>query len=270
MARSSRVSVSFPPGAFALRRATVKLAPATIIRPREYDELTSAVKKSALLSHGRMTLAVRRLVLEKLAKRFTTLEGRSKGWTLALHHEAHRDRLVVRRSLVARRTKSAIPTLDRVVRDSPLKDPTVAVESRDGDGIETGYRITFTPTLNTGAKAFQSRVEESLATLAGKHVSGRQWVTEWHPDDGYLIMRLQAPLPRRVDHPWSWSTKTYGICRSAPAPQTSQCSGTSRRNRTNRTASSSAQQAEERPRSSAPCSPRQHAEASRSSASIRK
>ncbi|MEU6562549.1 FtsK/SpoIIIE domain-containing protein [Nocardia nova] len=196
-----RVSVKFPPGLFAVRRATVALPPATIIRPREFDELCSAVKKSGLLRQGRAALTVRRVIFDVLAKRFSRLEGRSKGWTLTVRHEPHRDRLVVTRSLIARRTRSALSTLDRVVRDSPLKDPVVSVESRDDDGVETGYRIAFTPTLNTGAKAFQSRVEESLATLAGAHVSGRQWVTEWHADDGYLVMRLQAPLPRRVDHP---------------------------------------------------------------------
>ncbi|WP_063045016.1 FtsK/SpoIIIE domain-containing protein [Nocardia pseudovaccinii] len=196
-----RVTVWFPPGVFAVRHATVKLPPGTIIRPREFDELTSAIKKSGLLRHGRIAVAVRRLVLDVLAKQVPALQGRSKGWTLMVRHEPHRDLLVVTRSLLAQRNRSALGTLDRVVRDSPLKDPVVSVESRDDDGVETGYRIAFTPTLNTGAKAFQTRVEESLATLAGRHVSGRQWVTEWHPDDGYLVMRLQAPLPRRVDHP---------------------------------------------------------------------
>lgn len=196
-----RVTVFFPPGLYAVRRASVRLPPGTIIRPREFDELTSATSKSGLRGQGQVSVAVRRVLLDVAARWFPRLEGRSRGWRLSIRHEAHRDRLVVTRSLVAQRRRSAMSTLEAVVRDSPLKDPVVTVDSRDEDGVETGYRIAFRPTLNTGAKAFQDRVEESLATLAGTHTSGRQWVTEWHADDGYLILRLQAPLPRRVNHP---------------------------------------------------------------------
>ncbi|WP_374111279.1 FtsK/SpoIIIE domain-containing protein [Nocardia sp. JCM 34519.1] len=196
-----RVSVSFPPGLFAIRRGRVKLPPATIIRPKELDELISAVRKSALLRHGRLSTTIRAAVLDLLARWIPSLEGRSRGWVLTVRHEAHRDLLIVTRALVASASRSPIGTLERAVRDSPLKDPSVTVESRDEDDVETGYRISFTPTLNTGSKAFQTRVEEALGGLAGKHASGRNWVTEWHADEGYLLLQLQAPLPRRVNHP---------------------------------------------------------------------
>lgn len=120
---------------------------------------------------------------------------------MTVHHEVHRDQLILSRKLIETGKRSPLSTLEKVVRDSPLKDPKVSVVDHDEDGAETAYRIDFEPTLNTGAAAFQSRVEEALANLAGKHDSGRHWVTEWHANEGYLLMRLQAPLPNRKNHP---------------------------------------------------------------------
>ncbi|NMM90372.1 AAA family ATPase [Rhodococcus sp. SRB_17] len=171
-----KITVGFPPGISALRRATIKLPRGAIIRPKEMDELTSAIRSSA--------------------------SRRTEKWTHVIAHEAHRDQIVITRKEVAPDTRSARhKALDKALKDGPLKDPVVTVDSYDGNGIETAFKITFTPSLNSGARAFQKKVDEALAALAGDHESGRTWATDWSPSQGYLIMSLRAPLPTRVDHP---------------------------------------------------------------------
>lgn len=196
-----RVAVSHPAGFFAVRNAKIGLPVATIIRPKDFDEMTAAMISSGLVRRGRGALAIRRTVLDVLSRRFPQLRDRMQGWTLDIRHEPHLDRILVSRKPVDKKTKTTLSTLEQALRSSPLKDPVVSVESRDDDGVETSYRISFTASVDTGLKAFQKRVEEGLAGIAGRHVSGRRWVTEWHPDESYLILALQAPLPRRVNHP---------------------------------------------------------------------
>ncbi|MFD6356723.1 FtsK/SpoIIIE domain-containing protein [Nocardia tengchongensis] len=197
-----RVSVSFPPGLMVTRRATVKLPTGSIIRPKEYEEFSTAVGKS-LVRQTKISRATRRLLLAWLAKRYPNLAQRRSGdWTITVSHDAGKDLLVVTRKLTGADTRSPrLKSLEKVIADGPLKDPTIAVETRDDDGTETGYRIGFTPTLNTGSTAFQKKIEEALAALAGEHESGRNWVTRWKPDEGYFLLTLQAPLPKRANHP---------------------------------------------------------------------
>ncbi|MDI9915400.1 FtsK/SpoIIIE domain-containing protein [Rhodococcus sp. IEGM 1379] len=171
-----KVAVGFPPGITTLRSARITLARGAIIRPKEMDELTSAVRASASRPGGK--------------------------WTYTLRREAHRDQIVITRKEVAPDTRSARhKALDKALKDGPLKDPVVTVDSHDDNGIETAFKITFTPSLNSGARAFQKKVDEALAALAGEHESGRTWATDWSPSQGYLVMSLRAPLPTRVDHP---------------------------------------------------------------------
>nr|WP_271209482.1 FtsK/SpoIIIE domain-containing protein [Rhodococcus wratislaviensis]GLK34033.1 hypothetical protein GCM10017611_08760 [Rhodococcus wratislaviensis] len=171
-----KVSVPFPPGIGTLRTAKIKLPRGAIIRPKEMDEFTAAVRGSAGSRTGKYTYTVR--------------------------HDAHRDRILITRKLTEADTRSARhKALELALKDGPLKDPVVTVDTRDENGVETGYMITFTPSLNSGARGFQAKVEEALASLAGDHESGRTWATQWTPSEGFLVMRLRAPLPTRVDHP---------------------------------------------------------------------
>lgn len=171
-----KVTISFPPGWRSPRRATVKLHRGTVIRPKQFDEVARAIE-SAFPACGEQETTVR--------------------------HEAHHDRIVITRRTPTVDTRSERQkVLQSVVDDTSIfKNPKVAVETVDEHGVETGYRITFTMSMNAGASGFQMKVEEALASLAGTHESGRNWTTDWYPDKGYLIMRLVAPMPTRVDHP---------------------------------------------------------------------
>ncbi len=171
-----KITVAAPTTRLALRRATIKMHRGTVIRPKQFEELARAVE-DAFPAAGEQEVKVR--------------------------HEAHHDRILVTRETPAPDTRSdRQKVLQEAIDDTSIfKDPKVTVESVDEDGVETGYRITFTMSMNAGASGFQMKVEESLASLAGEHESGRSWTTDWYPDKGYLIMRLVAPMPTRVDHP---------------------------------------------------------------------
>ncbi|MFV9452375.1 FtsK/SpoIIIE domain-containing protein [Rhodococcus sp. NM-2] len=171
-----KVTVPFPPGIGALRSAKIRLPRGAIVRPKEMDEFTTAVRGAA---------------------------GRTGTHTYTVRHHAHRDLILITRTPIEPDTRSprhkALQTA--LSAGTIFKEPAVTVDSCDDDGIEIGYKITFTPSLNSGARGFQTKVDEALAALAGHHESGRTWATEWTPSEGYLVMYLRAPLPTRVDHP---------------------------------------------------------------------
>ena len=171
-----KVTVPFPPGIGALRSAKIRLPRGAIVRPKEMDEFTTAVRGAA---------------------------GRTGTHTYTVRHLAHRDLILITRTPIEPDTRSprhkALQTA--LSAGTIFKEPAVTVDSCDDDGIEIGYKITFTPSLNSGARGFQTKVDEALAALAGHHESGRTWATEWTPSEGYLVMYLRAPLPTRVDHP---------------------------------------------------------------------
>ncbi|OQM78032.1 FtsK/SpoIIIE domain-containing protein [Rhodococcus sp. 66b] len=170
-----KITVGYPPGITTLRNATITLARGAIIRPKELDEFTTAVRASA--------------------------SRRTSKWTYTVVHDAHRDRIRITRTLTQPDLRSPRhKALANSLKDGPLKEPAVSVASLDGD-VETAFKITFTPTLSSGARGFQKKVDEALAALAGEHESGRTWATDWFPSEGYLLMSLRAPLPTRVDHP---------------------------------------------------------------------
>lgn len=171
-----KTTVSFPPGARVIRRATIKMHRGTVIRPKQFEELSRAIEAA--------------------------FPGSAK-WEVKVRHEAHQDRIVVRRETITPDTRSDRQKVLQSALESAsiFKDPKVTVSARDQEGVETGYRISYEKSMNAGAKAFQIKVEEALASLAGQHESGRNWTTDWYPDKGYLTMRLVAPMPSRVDHP---------------------------------------------------------------------
>lgn len=171
-----KVTISFPSGWRVIRRATIQLQRGTVIRPKQFEELSRAVEAA-----------------------FPS----SDEWKVKVRHEAHRDRIVVARETITPDTRSDRQKALQAAIDaaSIFKDPKVTVETIDEDGIETGYRIAFEKSMNAGAKGFQIKVEEALASLAGEHESGRNWTTDWYPNKGHLIMRLVSPMPTRVDHP---------------------------------------------------------------------
>ena len=171
-----KVTVPFPSGWRVLRRATIKLARGTVVRPKQFEELSRAIEAIA---------------------------GSSSTNEVTVRHEAHRDRIVIRRKTIepderSDRHKALQSTLDAA---SIFSDPKVTVSAHDADGVETGYRISFERSMNAGARGFQAKVEEALIANAGEHESGRNWTTDWYPDKGYLTMRLVAPMPSRIDHP---------------------------------------------------------------------
>lgn len=159
----------------AVKSARIKLPVGAVIRPKQMDEFTAAVANSV----------------------------RGSTWTMNVSHEAHKDRLMIARALTVAdqrsvRHKALAGSLEGA---SILKDAKVSVYSYGDDGVETGYRIGFTPNLNSGSGAFQFRVNEALIAIAGEHESGQNWDVQWAPDAGELLLTLKAPLPTRVSHP---------------------------------------------------------------------
>lgn len=171
-----RVTVSFPAGGRVIRRATITMYRGTVIRPKQFEELSRAIKAA--------------------------FPGTTR-WEIKVRHDAHRDRIVVTREAIIPDTRSRRhKTLQSALEGASMfKDPKVTVDTVDEDGIETGYRVSFEKSMNAGSPGFQMKVEEALASLAGPHESGRNWTTDWYPSRGYLVMRLVAPMPERVDHP---------------------------------------------------------------------
>ncbi|WP_072814933.1 type IV secretory system conjugative DNA transfer family protein [Rhodococcus zopfii] len=172
----TKVTVTFPSGWRAIRRATIKLPRGTVIRPKQFEELSRAIESAF---------------------------GGSAASEIKVRHDARRDRIVVTREPIAPDTRSE---RHKVLQDalddaSIFKNPNVSVETIDEDGIETGYRVGFDKSMNAGSPGFQMKVDEALASLAGPHESGRNWTTDWYPDKGYLVMRLVTAMPERVDHP---------------------------------------------------------------------
>ena len=168
-----KITIGYPPGITTLRSATITLTRGAIIRPKEFDEFTTAVRASAT--------------------------RRTSKWTYTVVHDAHRDRIRITRTLTQPDLRSPRhKALANSLKDGPLKEPAVSVASLDSD-VETAFKITFTPTLSSGARGFQKKVDEALAALAGEHESGRTWATDWFPSEGYLLMSLRRPTtdPRR-------------------------------------------------------------------------
>ncbi|GAA3133933.1 hypothetical protein GCM10020255_008450 [Rhodococcus baikonurensis] len=160
----------------AVKSARIKLPVGAVIRPKQMDEFTAAVANSV----------------------------RGSTWTMNVSHEAHKNRLLIARALTVAdqrsvRHKALAGSLEGA---SILKDAKVSVYSYGDDGVETGYRIGFTPNLNSGSGAFQYRVNEALIAIAGAHESGQNWDVQWSPDAGELLLTLKAPLPTRVSHPY--------------------------------------------------------------------
>lgn len=170
-----KISVPLPLSARTMRRATIKLPRGAVIRPKQFEQLSRAVEAA-----------------------FS-----SESWAMAVRHDAHRDRLTLTRTFIAPDTRSPRQKVlqDALDAASIFKSPKVSVETIDEDGIETGYRIAFDKSMNAGAPAFQAKVAEALASLAGPHESGRHWTCDWYPDKGYLVMRLVTAMLDRVDHP---------------------------------------------------------------------
>ncbi|MGW0022173.1 type IV secretory system conjugative DNA transfer family protein [Rhodococcus sp. NPDC003382] len=172
----TKVTVTFPSGWRTIRRATIKMPRGAVIRPKQFEELSRAIESAF---------------------------GGSAVEEIQVRHDARRDRITVARERIApdtrsRRHKTLQSALDGA---SIFKDPKVTVDTVDEEGIETGYRVGFEKSMNAGSPGFQMKVEEALASLAGPHESGRNWTTDWYPGRGYLVMRLVAPMPERVDHP---------------------------------------------------------------------
>ncbi|PBC45329.1 type IV secretory system conjugative DNA transfer family protein [Rhodococcus sp. ACPA1] len=170
------IAVPFPPGWRVIRRATITLHRGTVIRPKQFEEVSRAIAAA--------------------------FPGSDK-WEVKVRHEAHHDRIIIARKTITPDTRSdRQKVLQSALDDASIfKDPKVTVETVDEAGVETGYRIAFEKSMNAGAKGFQLKVEEALASLAGQHESGRNWTTDWYPDKGYLVMRLVTAMPSRVDHP---------------------------------------------------------------------
>ncbi|AHD24008.1 ATPase AAA (plasmid) [Rhodococcus pyridinivorans SB3094] len=170
-----KISVPLPLSARTMRRATIKLPRGAVIRPKQFEHFARAVEAA-----------------------FS-----SESWAMAVRHDAHRDRLMLTRTFIAPDIRSQRQKVlqDALDAASIFKSPKVNVESIDESGIETGYRIAFDKSMNAGAPAFQAKVAEALASLAGPHESGRHWTCDWYPDKGYLVMRLVTAMLDRVDHP---------------------------------------------------------------------
>ncbi|MEV8194940.1 MULTISPECIES: type IV secretory system conjugative DNA transfer family protein [Rhodococcus] len=171
----TKISVPLPMSGHVMRRATIRLPRGAVIRPKQFEQFSHAVESA----FG------------------------DEWWAMTVRHDAHRDRLVLTRTAIAPDTRSERQKVlqDALDAASIFKSPKVSVDTLDEEGIETGYRIAFAKSMNAGAPAFQAKVDEALASLAGPHESGRHWTCDWYPNKGYLVMRLVTAMPDRVDHP---------------------------------------------------------------------
>lgn len=172
----AKVRVAPPVRGRTMRRATIVLPRGAVIRPKQLEEFSRAVESAF---------------------------GGDDARAMTVRHDAHRDRLVVTSTTIAPDTRSDRHKVLQEALDaaSIFAHPKVGVETVDDDGVETGYRIDFDTSMNAGAPGFQMKVEEALASVAGPHESGRHWTCDWYPNKGYLVMRLVAAMPDRVDHP---------------------------------------------------------------------
>lgn len=172
---ATTVRFGFPVGWRSFRSATVVLPRGAAIRDKELEALTAAVRNTYERDSGEYHLSYNGL----------------------------RSRLTIECRPIPPDTRSARhkAIAEAMSNFSSLKDASVTVDEVDANGIENAYRITFTPTMNTGATAFQNNVGDALAAIAGEHESGRNWVAHWFPSEGYLLLRLRSPLPARVNHP---------------------------------------------------------------------
>jgi hypothetical protein len=162
-------------GRTAVKSARVKLPVGAVIRPKQMDEFKSAVSNSASGSK----------------------------WTMNVSHEAQKNRLVITRELTVPDSRSARhQTLAQALEGGTiLKDAAVSVYSSDDNGVETGYRVGFTPNLSSGSEAFQYRVNEALIAIAGEHESKQNWAVTWAPAEKELLLTLKAPIEERIPHP---------------------------------------------------------------------
>lgn len=141
--------------------------------------------------------------LAKLTAAINHAYGKSGRWEYSVRHDGRQDRLLVHRSRVVpdarsdrhRRLQAALDSINA------LPDAKVTVASTDLGGVETGYRITFTPNLKTAHDTYRLQVGESLVSIAGEHESGHLWDLQWRNDLGHVDLALKEPLPVRVDHP---------------------------------------------------------------------
>ncbi|MFF2027583.1 FtsK/SpoIIIE domain-containing protein, partial [Streptomyces sp. NPDC058171] len=152
----TKIVVSFSPGWRVIRRARITLHRGTVIRPKQFEELSRTIEAAFP----------------------ATAQSETK-----VRHVAHRDRIVITRESITPDTRSA--------RQRTLQS------ALDAASMFTDPRVS----MNAGARGFQLKVEEALASLAGQHESGRNWTTDWYPDKGHLVMRLVTAMPSRVDHP---------------------------------------------------------------------
>lgn len=136
------IAVPFPSGWRVIRRATIKLHRGTVIRPKQFEELSRAID---------------------------TAFPSSEKWEVKVRHEAHRDRIIIAREAIEPDTRSYRQKVLQTALDgaSIFKDPKVTVDTVDEAGIETGYRIAFEKSMNAGANGFQLKVEEALASWQG-------------------------------------------------------------------------------------------------------
>lgn len=169
------VAVSVPSLSFrdAITTARIKLPVGAVVRPKQLTELKTVV--SAGIDSGT--------------------------WTMKVDHDVRKNRLTIDRVPTVWRSSRHKALASSLEGGSILKDAKVTVHSRDEDGIETGYKVSFTPNLNSGSVPFQQRVDEALISIAGEHESGQNWAVDWSPHAGELLLILKAPLPTRVAHP---------------------------------------------------------------------
>ncbi|NDV09440.1 hypothetical protein GXW84_34125 [Rhodococcus sp. IEGM 248] len=170
------IAVPFPPGWRVIRRAAITLHRGTVIRPKQFEEVSRAIAAA--------------------------FSGSDK-WEVKVRHEAHHDRIIIARKTITPDTRSdRQKVLQSALDDASIfKDPKVTALTVDEAGIETGYRIAFEKSMNAGANGFQLKVDEALASLAGQHESGRMYWVD--PPAEYQNIEYQ-PLPN-----YDYDTNAY-------------------------------------------------------------
>lgn len=184
-----RVRVRQPAGIAAPRRVVVSLTDGSVISDLRYAALVDALTKYANRYRG-----------DSLAHQVL----RSRVWDIEVDWQAGSARLVITRNDPDAEAKDFTDRHKRLVallgEKFPLPEARITDISRDDDGDEVGYTISYAPSISAALPGFQQRLREALIGSLPEHESGRMWTVAVHSDVDEIVIGLAQPLPARVEH----------------------------------------------------------------------
>lgn len=193
------VGVSWPPGWYAPRRATVKMPVGTVISEKRYEALVGAVTASANSFRGSGSSAV-----QAVRDRYEMTR-----WVMRVQWQAGTNRLVITRTRYvdpAAAHTAQQKRLDVMLAEKfPLPDARVSAVDLDDAGTESGFTIGYSPTIHAARPALQQALREALiASLPPYPVAEggqkRNWTVTVYPEREQLVIGLAAALPTFIAH----------------------------------------------------------------------